>query len=113
MEVAGDPRPLLLLRPQRRRPCAAPLGLEPVHHPQEGELEPLGLLGLGDAVDRRRQHRAGAAEVDLLHLLDQVLDRRETATLGDQAGGERDREDRQGDEGDGAQRGLRGRIGQA
>ena len=52
VEVAGDPRPLLLLGAQGGRPGAPPLGFEAPHHAQEGELDPLDLLGLADAVDR-------------------------------------------------------------
>ena len=33
-------------------PGPPPLGFEAPHHPQEGELDPLHLLGLADAVDR-------------------------------------------------------------
>ena len=39
VEVARDPRPLLLLGAQRRRPGPPPFGLEPPHHAQEGELD--------------------------------------------------------------------------
>ena len=60
-------------------PGPPPLGFEPAHHPQEGELDPLHLLGLADAVDRGRQDRPGPAQVDLLHLLDQRFQRRVAA----------------------------------
>ena len=85
VEVAGDPRPLLLLGLQRRGPGAPPLGFQPSHHPQEGELDPLHLLGLADAVDRGRQQRPGSAQVDLLHLLDQPLERSEATFEANQA----------------------------
>ena len=40
VEVAGDPGPLLLLRGERGARGAPALGLEPLEHPPEGELEP-------------------------------------------------------------------------
>jgi hypothetical protein len=95
-----DPRPLLLLGLQRRRPGPPPLRFEAPHHPQEGELDPLHLLGLADPVDRGGEEGAGPREVDFLHLLDQVLERGEAATqqqlVDDQAGDDgtcRDRDD--------------------
>ena len=51
MQVAGDAGALLLLRLQRRASCPSPLRLLAAHHPQEGKLDPLNLLGLADAVD--------------------------------------------------------------
>ena len=60
VEVAGDAGPLLLLRLQGGRPGPPPLGFQAAHHPQEGELDPLHLLGLADAVDRARQAAARA-----------------------------------------------------
>ena len=81
MEIAGDPRPLLLLRVQGGRAGPSPLGFQPPHHPQEGELDPRHLLGLADAVDRGGEEGPGAGEVDLLHRLDQILERLQSPPL--------------------------------
>jgi hypothetical protein len=113
VEVAGDASALLLLRLQRGGAGAPALGFEPPHHPQEGELDPLHLLGLADAVDRARQQRAGAAEVDLLHLLDQSLQRGAAAAHDQQAGGEAGHGRQEHDDHRDCHRGATDRIEQA
>ena len=59
MQVAGDAGALLLLGAQRGGPGAPPLRFEAAQHAQEGELDPLDLLGLADPVDRLGSAAAG------------------------------------------------------
>ena len=94
--------------PARRRSASSR-----AHHPQEGELDPLHLLGLADPVDRAGQQRARPAQVDLLHLLDQPLQRRAAAAHHQQADGEAGHRGREHDDHHGRHRGAAGRIGQA
>ena len=108
VQVAGDAGALLLLGAQGGGPGAPALGFEAAQHAQEGELDPLDLLGLADPVDRLRQRRGGPVEVDLLHVLDQLVERREAPSLPQQGRGQRDGRD--GENGDGHGR-HRARIG--
>ncbi len=75
VEVAGDPLALALLGAQGRVRGAAALGLEPFEHRVERALDADDLLG--PVRDDRRRRRL--AEVGLLHLRDEILERREAA----------------------------------
>ena len=79
VEVAGDPRALVLLRLEggARRPPA--LGLEPLEHAPERDLEPRHLLGLGAPIRRRPEVRPRPREVGALHRVDQPLERGESS----------------------------------
>ena len=84
---ARHPRPLLLLGRQRRRTGPPPLGLQAAHHPGKvssirstSSVSPTPSIELG-----RRE--PGRREVDLLHLLDQVLERGEAAPQQDHVDG--------------------------
>ncbi len=88
VQVAGDPGPLLLLGAQGRVRSAAALGLQPLQHLVERALEADHLLR--PLCLHREVGRRGPAQVRLLHLRDQALQRLEA--LGQQPDVDADRE---------------------
>jgi hypothetical protein len=91
VQIACHPGPLLFLGPQRRARGAPSLRLQAPQHAQVGKLEALDLGRLAPAVDGAGDLGPGAAEVDLLHVLDQPLERSEAGSQKHQVGEQAER----------------------